>query len=48
MKLRRMGWDGHVVLLGDRRVRYIVLVAKPDGKRPHGRPRHRLENNINP
>jgi len=26
---------------------YRVLVGKPEGKRPFGRPRHRLEDNIN-
>jgi len=25
---------------------YRVLVGKPEGKRPHGRPRHRWEDNI--
>jgi hypothetical protein len=25
---------------------YNILVGKPEGKRPHGRPRHRWENNI--
>jgi hypothetical protein len=25
---------------------YSILVGKPEGKRPHGRPRHRGEDNI--
>ena len=31
---------------GERRGVYMVLVGKPEGKRPLGRPRHRWENNI--
>jgi hypothetical protein len=30
----------------DRRGTYRVLVGRPDGKRPRGRPRHRREDNI--
>jgi hypothetical protein len=32
--------------MGDRRGVYRVLVGKPVGKRPLGRPRHRREDNI--
>jgi len=32
--------------MGERRGAYKVLVAKPDGKRQVGRPRHRCEDNI--
>jgi hypothetical protein len=32
--------------MGEDRVVHRVLVQKPDGKRPLGRPRHRWENNI--
>jgi len=32
--------------MGDRRGVYRVLVGKPEGKRPHGRPRSRWEDNI--
>jgi len=31
---------------GERRCVYRVLVGKPEGKRPLGRPRHRWEDNI--
>jgi len=31
---------------GERRVFYIVLVGKPEGKRPFGRPKRRWEDNI--
>ena len=46
IKSRRMRWAGHVVSMGKRRVVYRVLVAKPERKRPLGRPRHRWEDNI--
>jgi len=32
--------------MGDRRGVYRVLVRKPEGKRPVGRPRRRLDDNI--
>jgi hypothetical protein len=32
--------------MGEGRVVYRVLVGKPEGKRPLGRPRRRSENNI--
>jgi hypothetical protein len=38
---RRMKWAGHVARMGERRSVYRVLVGKPEGKRPLGRPRHR-------
>ena len=41
----RMGWVGHVALMGAKRGLYRVLVGKPEGKRPLGRPRHRWEDN---
>jgi len=41
-----MRWAGHVAHMGDRRGVYRVLVGKPEGKRPFGRPRLRWENNI--
>jgi len=41
-----MRWAGHVALMGERRGVYRVLVGKPEGKRPLGRPRCRLEDNI--
>jgi hypothetical protein len=34
MKSRRMKWAGLVVRMGGRRVIYMVLVGKPEGKRP--------------
>ena len=45
-KARRMRWAGHVARMGDGRGVHKVLVGKPDGKRPVGRPRRRWEDNI--
>ena len=41
IKSRRMSWAGHVAHMGERRGIYRVLVVKPEGKRPLGRPRPR-------
>jgi len=38
--------DGHMIHMGERRGAYGVLVAKPEGKRPLGRPRCRWEDDI--
>jgi acyl-coenzyme A synthetase/AMP-(fatty) acid ligase len=38
IKSRRMRWTGHVARMGERRSAYRVLVGKPVGKRPLGRP----------
>jgi hypothetical protein len=46
MKLRRMKWAGHVARMGEERGLYRVLVGKPEGKRPMGRPRLSWEDNI--
>ena len=46
IKLRRMRWAGHVAHMGERRNMYIVLVGKPEGKRPLGGPRWRWEDNV--
>ena len=46
IKSRRMRWAGHVARMGEGRGVYKVLVGKPEGKRPLGRPRRRRENNI--
>jgi hypothetical protein len=40
IKLKRMSWAGHVDCIVERRGRYSVLVGKPHGRRPLGRPRH--------
>jgi hypothetical protein len=46
IKSRRVGWAGHVARMGERAGIYRVLVGKPEGKRPHGRPRRIWEDNI--
>ena len=46
VKSRRMRWAGHVARMGEGRVVHRVLLGKPDGKRPLGRPRRRWEDNI--
>ena len=46
IKSRRMRWAGHVARMGEEREAYRVLVGKPEGKRPLGRPRHRWVDNI--
>jgi hypothetical protein len=46
IKPRRMRWEGHVARTGEKRNAYRILVGKPEGKRPLGRPRRRLVDNI--
>jgi hypothetical protein len=46
IKSRRMRWAGHVARMGEGRNVYRVLVGKPEGKRPLGRPRRRWEDGI--
>jgi hypothetical protein len=46
IKSRRMRWAGHVVHMGEGRGVYRVLVERPEGKRPLGRPRRRWEDKI--
>jgi hypothetical protein len=46
VKSRRMRWAGHVARMGEERKVYKVLVGKPEGKRPLGRPRRRWEDGI--
>jgi hypothetical protein len=42
MKARRMRWAGNVARMGEKR----LLVGKPEGRRPLGRPRRRWVDNI--
>jgi hypothetical protein len=46
IKSRRMRWAGHVARMGEKRNAYRILVEKPEGKRPLGRPRRKWVNNI--
>jgi hypothetical protein len=46
MKSMKMRWEGHVAQMGEKRNAYRLLVGKPKGKRPLGRPRRRWVDNI--
>jgi transcription termination factor 2 len=46
IKSRRMKWAGHVARMEEERGVYRVLVGKPEGKRPLGRPKHGWKDNI--
>jgi hypothetical protein len=46
IKSRRMRWAGHVARMREGRGVYRVLVGRPEGERPLGRPRRRWEDNI--
>jgi hypothetical protein len=41
-----MRWAGHAAPMGEKRNAYKVLVGKPEGKRPLGRPRRMWIDNI--
>jgi hypothetical protein len=46
IKSRRMRWVGHVARMGKKRNAYRILVGKPEGRRPLGRPRRRSVDSI--
>ena len=46
IKWRRMRWAGHVARMVEERGVYRVLVGKPEGGRPLGRPRRKWVANI--
>jgi hypothetical protein len=46
IKSRRMRWARHVARMGEKRNAYRILVGKPEGRRPLGRPRRRWVDNI--
>jgi hypothetical protein len=46
IKSSGLRWAGHVACMGQERKLYKVLVGKPEGKRPLGRPRRRWEDGI--
>jgi len=41
-----MRWVAHVACMGKMRGAYKILVGKLEGKRPLGRPKHRLRDKI--
>jgi len=46
IKSIKMRWAGHVACMGERRGVYRVMVEKPAGKKPLGRPSCKWEDNI--
>jgi hypothetical protein len=44
IKSRRMRWAGNIARMGEKRKTYRLLVGKPEGKSPLGRPRRRWVN----
>jgi hypothetical protein len=46
IKSRRTRWAGQVARMGEKRGAYRILVGRPEGRRPLGRPRRRWEDNI--
>jgi hypothetical protein len=46
IKSRRLGWARHVARIGEKRNAYRILVGKPEGKRPLGRPGRRWVDHI--
>jgi hypothetical protein len=46
IKSRRMRLAGHVARMGEKRNAYRLLVGKPEGMRPLGKPRRRWADNI--
>jgi hypothetical protein len=46
IKARKMRWVGYVAHMGEVRGAYNILIGKPEGRRPLGRPRRRWEDNI--
>jgi hypothetical protein len=46
IKSRKMRWERHVARMGEGKGVNRVLVGRPEGKRPLGRPRRRWEDNI--
>ena len=46
IKSRRLIWAGHVARMEEGRSAFKIVIGKPTGKRPLGRPRRRWEDNI--
>jgi hypothetical protein len=46
IKSRRMRWAGHVERMKAKKILCRILMGKPEGKRPLGRPTRRWVDNI--
>jgi hypothetical protein len=46
IKSRRKRWAGHVARMGEKKGAYRILVMRPEGRRPLGKPKRRWEDNI--
>jgi hypothetical protein len=46
IKSRIVRWAGHAARMGEERNMYRVLMGKPEGKRPLGKPRRKWEDGI--
>jgi hypothetical protein len=46
IKSRKMRWSGHAALMGAKRNAYRIVVGRPEGKRPLGRPIRRWLDSI--
>jgi hypothetical protein len=46
IKSRRIRWAGYVARMGEKIGAYRILVGRPEGRQPLGRPRRRWEDNI--
>jgi hypothetical protein len=46
MKSQRMRWAGHITRMREKRNAYKILVGKPEGKSPLGKPRRKWVDNI--
>jgi hypothetical protein len=46
IKSKRMRWEGHIERMAEKRNAYRILVGKPEGKKPLGRPGRRWVGNI--
>jgi hypothetical protein len=45
-QIKKNDMAGHMARMGDKRCACSVLVGRPEGKKPFGRPRRRWEDNI--
>jgi hypothetical protein len=46
IKSRKLRWAGHIACMGEKTGAYRILVGRPEGRRPLGRPRLKWEDNI--